>query len=309
MHVHRYKINIELRDSVSQVTCIMEQSERTTKATLDTLKLVDTNILNAKQKMDQFLSFMDEKQFKLNNLEKSIKGLDNLSKFFDTIDEDQKYIQKGPQGSLEEYIKRLENLKSFHKYNLTDNKIYSTNLFAKRMSQLKLLLIDGERILMDEFKNIIKHYSSQETIISYINYLINAVDFQSVNLNQNDQPNFILFMPKETLQKLQVICAWFLIKEQNGEFYDDRTEYWDIIEKLKYVDVRFEFIKLIIKYYLKLSNTESSTSSTPLSTLTITPITPHSSNQNLQVFNNPTTKAGSISRGLNKLLNLTQNNN
>ena len=68
-----YKINIELRDSVSQVTCIMEQSERTTKATLDTLKLVDTNILNAKQKMDQFLSFMDEKQFKLNNLEKSIK--------------------------------------------------------------------------------------------------------------------------------------------------------------------------------------------------------------------------------------------
>ena len=304
-----FKISAELRDAVSQITCIMEQSERVTKATLDSLKLVDTNILNAKQKMDHFFSFMDEKQFKLNNLERSIKSLDNLSKFFDTIDEDQKYIQNGPQGSLEEYIKRLENLKSFHKYNLSDNKSYATSsyLFTARMRQLKVLLIEGERILMDEFKNIIKHYSSQETIISFINYLINVTDFHSVNLNQNDQQNFLLFIPKETLQKLQVICTWFLIKEQNGEFYDERNEYWDIIEKLKYIDVRFEFIKLIIKYYLRLSS-QAESSSLSLAALTVTPITSQTSGQFLQpnMFNSQSSKSSSMSM-INKFLHLNHN--
>jgi hypothetical protein len=292
-----FKIDNELKDAMQQITNIMEQSERMTKISLDSIKLFETNIKNAEQKMESFITSMDVKQLKLSNLEKSIKSLEDLHKFVQTLDDDEKYIQHGPQGSLEEYIKRLENLKSFHKYHQTDN-----HLFKSRMQKLNVLLVEGERILMDEFKNVIKHYSSQETVTSFITYLADKDDFNSVNLNKNEQSNFLLYLPKETLHKLQTICTWFLIKEQDSELYNEKNQHCDIIEKLKYIDVRFEFIKSVIRWFLRIKNCDSSPSS-PMG-MTV--------NSSQQLFQTPPSLPHSASSSsfskLNKLLHISDNN-
>lgn len=263
-------IDSELKETITQITTIMEQSERATKTALESIKVFETNISKAKSNMEKFFTYMDSRKLRLNNMEKSIESLNELYSLFQTLDRDELIVQQGPQGSLDGYITHLESLKVFYKYSGTDN-----YLFQSRLRKLNKILIEGERILLDEFKNIIKHYSSQETMTSFINYLINLNNSndQTIDLlDNNAQIKTLLFIPRETLKKLETICTWFSKKENNSELFNEKQQHCDIIEKLSYCGIRYEFIKLIIKYYLKLNsfNVENTNSILPTSLLSAT---------------------------------------
>ncbi len=78
----------DLKESVSQITTLMEQSDRATKITVDSIMHIETNINNANAKMKDFFSIMDDNKMKLSNLNKIIKRLDNLYSLLQSIDND-----------------------------------------------------------------------------------------------------------------------------------------------------------------------------------------------------------------------------
>jgi hypothetical protein len=166
------------------------------------------------------------------------------------------------------------------KYIRQDNKSYTN----KTLRKLNYLLLEGDRILADEFKNIIKHYSSQSSVVNFMTFLINESD---VNPESDDEK---LYLPNETINKLEDICTWFLKKEQNSELYNQNMEHCDVNEKLNYTEIRFEFLKFLTSY-LKMDTTDLNATKTK----TLTKLF-HSSNASV---NSACTGIGSSTGGSN----------
>ena len=83
-------------------------------------------------------------------------------------------------------------------------------------------------------------------------------DDQIFNTNENTseviEMSYEFFLPKETLTNLEAITSWFLQREQQYELYNEKREHCDINQKLKYSEMRNEFLKLCLKRYSKMNS-------------------------------------------------------
>lgn len=62
-------------------------------------------------------------------------------------------------------------------------------------------------MLVQEFQDIVKHYSNSETLSFFIEHLTN--EFVKPDGSDSDRsPN--MFIPKATVQKLEEICWWWV---------------------------------------------------------------------------------------------------
>ena len=241
-----------------------------------------------KEKLRTFLTEIDLKILREKNLKIASKELESFLTIVDTIERDKLEIMQGPRGDLIQYIKNMEHLNQIENYPWI--KEQSSKFANKRVElcyyKFKTLIRHGENILLDEFLSQIRHFSQNESILIFINFLImkeddetkaetfndsrvsdeNAKDSfsfygsddQIFNTNENTseviEMSYEFFLPKETLTNLEAITSWFLQREQQYELYNEKREHCDINQKLKYSEMRNEFLKLCLKRYSKMNS-------------------------------------------------------
>ena len=193
------------------------------------------------------------------NLKIASQELDTFLTIVDTIEKDKFEIMQGPRGLLSQYIKNLEYIKQIENY--TWIKEQSTKFANKRVevcyAKFNSLIRHSEKILLDEFQNLIKHYSNSEQALTFIDFLISKEDpiddprneevpreetglknnTNRVNCDEQTNKQKLIeisedsFMPKETLTNLEIITWWFLQREQQYELYDEHLQHCDINQK------------------------------------------------------------------------------
>jgi hypothetical protein len=93
-------------------------------------------------------------------------------------------------------------------------------------------------------------------------FLINEESETSLELDDAK-----LYLPNETINKLEIICSWFLKKEQNSELYNQNLEHCDVNHKLNYTNIRFEYLKYLL-CYLKTNTVDVNANTSKTKTLT-----------------------------------------
>ena len=147
-----------------------------------------------------------------------------------------------------------------------------------------MLARHGQNLIANEFHDIVKHYSSEqfESVTQFIEFLLDQPDpdeagvdiVTSASTNSvykasgrgavpavsaaaavaaSANAKMALFIPAETIVKLEMICAWMLRREQQYELYDEAGEHCDIITKLRFGDIRNDYVKTCMITYLRLN--------------------------------------------------------
>jgi hypothetical protein len=228
---------------------LLNRSNSFTNTIVDSFKQIDDVVEDATKRIRSIVDEVELKKRIVKNLNLTEKELEVLLERIDTIEKDKLKINSGPLGTFTEYIQKLETLRSIENYDWLREKHFQI-YFVKYTT----LMRHGENILVSEFTNVIKHYSSNELMKNFIEFVVNEI----YGLYEKSESNQLcskstLFIPLETLNKLEQICCWFLKREQQYELYDDQNQHCDINQKLKFVDTRLEFIKLTLNQYFKLN--------------------------------------------------------
>jgi hypothetical protein len=282
------EIEKKLLEFSTTVRSLLQKSDMSTKFAIESFDYLDKSVSYHKEKLRTFLTEIDLKILREKNLKMASKELESFLTIVDIIERDKLEIMQGPKGNLIQYIKNMEHANQIENYSWI--KEQSSKFANKRVElcyfKFKTLIRHGENILLDEFQNQIRHFSQNENILIFINFLImkdedeqkaetlndarvsdentkDSVSFygsgdQIFNMNENTseviEMSYEFFMPKETLTNLEAIISWFLQREQQYELYNEKREHCDINQKLKYSEMRSEFLKLCLKRYSKMNS-------------------------------------------------------
>ncbi|RNA12580.1 hypothetical protein BpHYR1_009064 [Brachionus plicatilis] len=214
-------MNKELIEFSDQIRDFVSECDLVTKSTIHSINSLNTDIERQETRIHDFLNRINSKKQFNENLGRAIHELDAFLTLCDTIENDKLNIRSGPKGSVAEYIKKLDYLKSVDKYpwykelKLTRNKKNEPNIqvsFAKHEE----LIRKGENFICFEFQNILKHNCNREQMKYFIEFLMEKFD-----LNKPSET----FVPNTTIRKLELICSWFLQRELMYELYDDKNPY------------------------------------------------------------------------------------
>lgn len=244
-------MNPELIEFSNQIRDLVNNCDRITESTVQSISLLNTDIERQEIKLNDFLKRINQKKQFNDNLIKAVNELEAFLALCDSIENDKLKIGVGPKGNIAEYIKKLEYLLSIEKYSwysqlkIGQSKKNEPNIqvsFAKHQE----LIRKGENYIFFEFQNILKHNCNREQIKYFTQFLLEKF-CQSSNTNET-------FIPSSTVQKLELICSWFLHREQMYELYDDTNQHCDINQKLKYESIRFKFAADLIRSYIQVSS-------------------------------------------------------
>lgn len=255
----RMEIEKKLLDFSLTIRNLMEKSEIATKFAIESFEYLDKSVNFHQENLRTIFSEIDLKMLREKNLKIASQELDTFLTIVDTIEKDKFEIMQGPRGLLSQYIKNLEYIKQIENY--TWIKEQSTKFANKRVevcyAKFNSLIRHSEKILLDEFQNLIKHYSNSEQALTFIDFLISKEDpiddprneevpreetglknnTNRVNCDEQTNKQKLIeisedsFMPKETLTNLEIITWWFLQREQQYELYDEHLQHCDINQK------------------------------------------------------------------------------
>jgi hypothetical protein len=251
----------DLVEFSSNLKKVLLQSDHFTNLVTKSIDLFDSEVNEAHRNVEHIFSQISAKQTCKKNLELCEKELQNLLHLLDLINADKLEVSKGHMGQIDEYISKLECIKAMeNKYAWIQDLEYSRRTRIKiaesdlktSYNKYKILMRMGENILCQEFTSIINHYSTQEQMQNYFDFLLNKFE--------NDET--LLFISNQTTKKLESICYWFLEREQQSELYDEKNEHCDINKKLKFAEHRNQFLKLCIKTYFKRNSVKDLNNST-----------------------------------------------
>lgn len=132
--------------------------------------------------------------------------------------------------------------------------------------------------MCQDFVTTIKFYCSNDMRANFFDFILNRFSMNEKSFEDEDeleadsedlnyQPELFclsddddegneeseeeLFIPKETIKKLEVICSWFLEREEQYELYDEKGEHCDINRKLRFGEMRNEFLNSCMVTYFK----------------------------------------------------------
>ena len=242
-------MNLELIEFSNQIRDLVTNCNRITESTVQSITSLNTDIGREELKLHNFLNQINKKKQFNDNLIKAVNELEAFLALCDSIENDKLKISAGPKGNIAQYIKKLEYLKSVQKYSwfnqlkISNSKKNEPNIqvsFAKHEG----LVRKGENFIFFEFQNILKHNCNREQIKYFIEFLL-----EKFCQNNTDET----FIPSSTIEKLQLICSWFLQRELMYELYDDKNQHCDINQKLNYESIRFKFVVDLIRSYVKVS--------------------------------------------------------
>jgi hypothetical protein len=199
----------DLIEASNRFKYLMIRSDEITKTTIDTIDSFQNCIDRIKLKMNAYSNATQSCEIKLENIQRCLIKVDSISSLIQNIDQNEKFIAMGPGDQLQEYLDLLSTYYSFENI----NKMEENN---SKLNKIVKLVKKGERILLNEFQNIIKHYSSYELTENFIKFIRN-----SKRLDEH-------YMSNETLKKLETIAKWLCARKKSQD--------------LKYNDIRFEFI-------------------------------------------------------------------
>ena len=259
----------DLINFTKQMNLLMKQSNCFTKLATELLEVLDTEIRPEKNNIESIIDSVNLKRQRIKNLSICQDELDEFLKLIYMIEYDKLEIAQGDRGQISDYIKKLETLKFIEKYEWIKDLVYisaprrRTNEPDLKLVYLKFnnLLKLGENILYQEFLNIIKHYSSNEQIHNFFEFLINKFisdnEITESGIEENNSDKIDLFISNETIRKMEEICSWFLDREQQYELYDEKNEHCDINQKLRFGEIRNEFLKACLITYFKINSVDA----------------------------------------------------
>ena len=168
------EIDKKLLDFSLTIRNLMDKSENATKFAIESFEYLDKSVNFHQENLRTIFSEIDLKMLREKNLKIASQELDTFLTIVDTIEKDKFEIMQGPRGLLSQYIKNLEYIKQIENY--TWIKEQSTKFANKRVevcyAKFNSLIRHSEKILLDEFQNLIKHYSNSEQALTFIDFLI-----------------------------------------------------------------------------------------------------------------------------------------
>jgi hypothetical protein len=222
---------------------LKKQSEKVTSIAIKSLDHLDNLIDNLKNNpLQPILEEIQTKSLICQNLNKTEKKIQDLIDLVEAINKDKFNIKLGDLSSIDEYISNLNHLKTFENLIQTKNEgflIYST------LKNLNSLIRKADYYLADEFHFIINDFSRDSD--TFIEYLLNSFHYN------DDIEDLNLFIPESIIQKLSLICDWFIKRDNQNELFNNKGEHCDLNEILKFSELRNNYIELIVK---KCSKTE-----------------------------------------------------
>lgn len=199
----------DLIEASNSFKYLMIRSDENTKTAIDSIDSFQYCIDRMRLKMNAYSDATKSCQIKLDNIHRCLEKVDSMSQYVQNIDKNEKFISIGPGDQLKEYLDLLNTYSTFENANQTEENNSKLNRIIK-------LVRKGEKILLNEFQNILKHYSSFELTENFIKFIRNS--------NQSDEH----YMSKETLKKLETIAKWLSKRKKSQD--------------LKYNEIRLEFI-------------------------------------------------------------------
>lgn len=254
-------MDYELLSFTSQLNRVLIQSEKATKYAVRSIDQLDALIDDIKLKSPS-IDHLEHKNILTDNLNRVVLSLESFINLAETINKDELNIKQGPHGSIKQYIEQLQSLKEIENFVDTDNTQTDESFISLTLISLNLLFCQADFHLAKEFEFILKNYSGIESIEHFIDYLLNSFnhfedkEFISQVLDSDDFNKMNLFIPNETVAKLEKVCSWLLSREQQYELYNDTNQHCDINEKLNFSQIRNEFLESLIQSSDKQSKRE-----------------------------------------------------
>ena len=196
-------MNLEdLYDFAFNLNILLKRSDDVTKQTIDSISSLDLKITESHLRLQKIFGNIDYQHKFIQNINDTVEELDVFLKLYDSIEIDKLRITDGPLGAFNEYIEKLVYIKTIEKFHWLKDIAENSNSNSLKLLLVKYhkLLSFGEKVLFQEFKDVIKHYSNQECLNSFIEHLIRFNTDEKIEQN--------LFIPMETLYKLEQICWW-----------------------------------------------------------------------------------------------------
>jgi hypothetical protein len=265
----------ELVDFANSLRSIVKQSEKFTKLATESIDILDEDISSQKEINQGFFESIEQKKKRIKNLNLCNDELDEFLKLLNVVQADKYEISNGHRGMMADYIEKLVNFRVMENYVWINDLQWSNQEFCVRRrtneADLKCLYIryvnlmaQGESVLCSEFITTIQHYSSSEQMQNFFDFIINKFVADHENSNQDDDVSELtfdgyvnLYISKETIEKLRLICVWFLHREEQYELYNEKNEHCDINQKLKFGEIRNDFLKICLVTYFKINTVSS----------------------------------------------------
>ena len=267
-------MSAELVDFSKNLRSLLKQSDKTTKLISESIDALDTFVTQQYSSVRSVFEFVELKGHRIKKLNLCLDQLDDFLELVNIIETDKFEIANGHRGLIPEYIQKLDRIRAMEEYAWI-KEFKTSNNFRKNKAEADLkdhyaryvsLMRQGEDVLFQQFMSTAEYFSSDEQMKSFFDFLMNRsasgrydMDGDSEN-NEPPLPSDLsteLFIPKETVQNLENICAWFLEREEQYELYNQNSEHCDINEKLKFGEVRCNFIKTCMSTYFKLNSVSS----------------------------------------------------
>ena len=128
----------ELVEFADKLRVIMDKADQTTKMTLHALSDLETSIDHANANMVEFFKEMKLRERRLKNIQATLSEFETALAIFDHLDHDRLRLCQGPTSmSLEEYIGKLEFIRTLENFAWFGNYKCSTGYLAKLGTMVK----------------------------------------------------------------------------------------------------------------------------------------------------------------------------
>lgn len=216
----------------SNLRILMQKSELATNFAIESFDYLNKCVRLHQENLTKIFNGIDLIELREKNLILASTELEAFLTMLDLIERDRLEIMHGPRGSLPKYISSLEQIKLLEKYTwIKENSSkFANNRVELCYYKFKKLIMHGEKILLNEFQNLTKHYSANEQLFPFIDFIINSdIDIENTDSSIEDTASKIAnrihsedssykskiiemsedsFMPKETLVNLEQITWW-----------------------------------------------------------------------------------------------------
>lgn len=188
----------QICEFASNLDILQARSQQITDKTVASISSLEEIISSSHSKVADIFGRIEQQELAIKNMSQVVRELDILLELFGTINQDKLKIGQGPQGAFNEFIQKLLFIKSVEQYHWIRELAGLPNAknFRVLLGNYELLLAQGERVLVQEFQDVVKHYSNAETLEFFVEHLTSR--FETADM----------FIPKETVHKLEEICWW-----------------------------------------------------------------------------------------------------
>jgi hypothetical protein len=268
----------ELVDFANSLRLVVNQTEKFTKLATESFDVIDFDVAALKEINQSFNESIELKRKRIKNINLCHGELDEFLKLLNIVQIDKYEISNGHRGMMADYIERMESFRVMENYVWIREMQVSNSEFCVRRwtaeADLKCLYVryvnlmaQGENILCSEFLTTVQHYSSSEQMQNFFDFIIKKFVAEDENSNQDDDASdttidagLNLYMSKDTVDKLKLVCTWFLQREEQYELFNEKNEHCDINQKLKFGEIRNEFLKVCLVTYFKINSVSTKNS-------------------------------------------------